>query len=142
MTTPTHEGERLRKEVTEAQDRAYNYEQGYHIHSARADDLHQQKLHLQDQLASLSKINAKERLAVGANLSAAQKKIEQQEHEVVNAQAEVERLKARVEELESAIYEFVKWYDTDGSIGACSTMLNGLRYVFLKPVRQDQEDQQ
>jgi hypothetical protein len=79
--------------------------------------------------------------AAQAKLDSALEAIEQQEHQIVNAQAEVERLKARVEELEAVSYEVVKWYDIDGSVGACSNVINDLRQVLLKPVRQDQEEQ-
>lgn len=93
------EVERLRAELEADKARAHNFEHGYHIHSTRADEA-------EKQVANFKANNRYQRgyhdgeQSLRAKLAEAKEKIEQQEHEVVNAKAEVERLSATLELIE------------------------------------------
>jgi DNA repair exonuclease SbcCD ATPase subunit len=157
---------RLAAQLAEAQDRAHNFEHGYHIHSARADEAEAKYQHfihrderyklavqeadqLRAQLAAAqaeleiaqTKRNeeweriasehldtiqniSEQRDAAQAKLDSALEAIEQQEHQVVNAQAEALRLRGIAGEAISAMASVRtdRIHETESDIWALQTL--------------------
>jgi hypothetical protein len=121
------EVERLRIELAEVQARAHNFEHGYHIHSARADEAKAKwEAEKREHLVMCERFGQ-----VQAQLAAAQAKldseleaIEQQEHEVVNAQAEALRLRGIAGEAISAMASVRtdRIHETESDIWALQTL--------------------